>query len=199
MKYLNLKINNLLLMESIECNALLATKNIKSNQKSKKKNKTQINKCSKKDNLNEHKSRSNKNNNLIKYRISEKNSLSKEIKSNNICTYSPGYRLKLLDKFNDFLNKKKFKLSNNFDEKNSKKFLAKKDKYLERIIISDIIENNGQNNKIQDNIDEIQALKFKTQKDVHKYIIIITNYDEEIQKKTSKKKAMHRVKTYHKA
>lgn len=185
-------------MESLESNPLFV-KNLKSNKNSKKKIKTQKYTSFKKNNFKEYRSSSNKCNNLIKNHIFDKNSLNKEIKSNNIYTNSFGYRHKLLDTFNEFLDKKKFKLSNNFDEKNSKKFLAKKDKYLERIIISDIIENNDQNNKIQDNIDEIQALKFKTQKDVHKYIIIITNYDEEIQKKTSKRKSMHRVKTYHKA
>ena len=55
---------------------------------------------------------------------------------------------------------KKFKLSNNFDEKHSKKFLVKKDKCLERIIISDEIENN---NKDLD----LKKKKFSTQKNIH--------------------------------
>ena len=186
-------------MESLESNPLFV-KNLKSNKNSKKKIKTQKYTSFKKNNFKEYRSSSNKCNNLIKNHIIDKNSLSKEIKSNNICTNSFGYRHKLLDIFNEFLDKKKFKLSNNFDEKNSKKFLAKKDKYLERIIISDIIENNAKNNKILDKIDEIQNRKFETQKDMHKYFIVITNYDEEIKnKKKNKRKTMQRVKTCYKA
>lgn len=118
-------------MEKFDHN-LFSKESSKSNKRIKKDNKTQIFKYS--DNLKMHKSCSNKNNNLIKNHILDKNSLNKENKSNNIYTSNCFYKHKLLDIFNDFLDKKKFKLSNNFNEKNSKKFSAKKDKYLERII-----------------------------------------------------------------
>ena len=50
------------------------------------------------------------------------------------------YKKDLSEKFSEFLNKSKFKLSNHFDEKHAKKFLDKKDKCLKRIKLSDIIE-----------------------------------------------------------
>ena len=115
-------------------------------------------------------------NNLNRY---EKISI-KVIKSNNLHIFNPTYKKELFDKFSKFLDKNKFKLWNQFDEKNSKKFLNKKDKCLEPIILSDIIENNnastGNNIDIKDNM---KKRKFKTEKNLNKYVIIISNYDDE--------------------
>ena len=99
----------------------------------------------------------------------------------------PNYKKDLFEKFSEFLDKKKFKLSNNFDAKNSKKFLDKKDKCLERIILSDIIENDD----ISDNMeitDNEGKCKFKTQKQMNKYFIVISNYDDEVKYKNNRKK-----------
>ena len=46
-----------------------------------------------------------------------------------------------------FLKSKKFKISNEFDAKNSKKFLDKKDKYMQKIVLNDVIENNDKNDE----------------------------------------------------
>lgn len=105
-------------------------------------------------------------NNLIKIRHFdnlEKIPKSSECQSNNLKISDPNYRKDLFEKFSEFLDKKKFKLSNNFDAKNSKKFLDKKDKCLERIILCDELEN-GDNNDNMDIIDNEGKCKFKTQK-----------------------------------
>ena len=110
-----------------------------------------------------------------------------ECQSHNLKILDPNYKKDLFEKFSEFLDKKKFKLSNNFDAKNSKKFLDKKDKCLERIILSDIIENGDTNDNIEakDNKDKI---KFKTQKQIQKYFIVISNYDDEVKYKNNRKK-----------
>ena len=67
-----------------------------------------------------YKSQSNKNTNSM-------NKLEKQdsfFKSN----YTSNYNKELIQKFSTFLQTKKFKISNEFDAKNSKKFLDKKDK-----------------------------------------------------------------------
>ena len=100
------------------------------------------------------------------------------------------------------MNKKKFKLLNNFDAKNSQKFLAKKDKCLERIILPDLIEtndnskNNSKNNSKDSNLDKKKKLKFKTQKNMNKYFIIVSNYDDDLRNKSSSKKTIYKLKSY---
>ena len=86
----------------------------------------------------------NKTNNIINIHCFDELSLNENIKTNiktnkNVVILNTKYKQDLFEKFSEFLNKNKFKISNNFDEKHSKKFLDKKDKCLERIIISDII------------------------------------------------------------
>ena len=129
-------------------------------------------------------------NNLIKihhFDKIEKDPINKECQSNNLKILDPNYKKDLFEKFSEFLDKNKFKLSNNFDAKNSKKFLDKKDKCLERIILSDIIENddNSDNMEITDNEGKC---KFKTQKQMNKYFIVISNYDDEVKYKNNRKK-----------
>ena len=153
-------------------------KGSKSKKKSKRKIKTQI--YAKNDNLNDYESCSNKYNNIFKIYHFDKSSSNKDRQSNNnnLCISNKKYRKDLFNKYCVFLDKKKFKLSNNFDEKHSKKFLVKKDKCLERIIISDEIENN---NKDLD----LKKKKFSTQKNIHNYFIVILDYDEELKKNKS--------------
>lgn len=104
----------------------------------------------------------------------------KECQSNNINILDPNYKKNLFEKFSLFLDKKKFKLSNNFDAKNSKKFLDKKDKYLSKIILSDEIENEKNNDDSLKKISKDKKSKFKTEKNVHQYFIVISNYDEDL-------------------
>ena len=73
--------------------------------------------------------------------------------------------------------------------------MDKKDKCLERIIISDEIEDND--------IKEIDSLKkkkkkFSTQKSMHQYFIVISNYDDDLKKNKSsnKLKNISKTKTY---
>ena len=120
---------------------------------------------------------SNKSNNVINFHHFDKVSLNMQAKSNKLIINSE-YKKNLSEKFYSFLNKNKFKLSNNFDAKNSKKFLNKKDKCLERIIISDIIEaNDSKDNHSLKNIKRRKTIGNK--KISNKYFIVITNYDED--------------------
>ena len=96
----------------------------------------------------------------------------------------PNYKKDLNEKYHHFLEKAKFKLSNDFDEKNSKKFLNKKDKYLKEMILSDVIENeNNNNSNLLGSIKE--KIKFPSHKNINNYFIIITDYDEEQKSKNT--------------
>ena len=144
-------------------------------------------------NRNNHlKCQSDKNNLVHQSEKNENLSLKKESKSNYIDILDPNYKKELFEKFYNFLDKKKFKLSNNFNEKNSKKFLDKKNKCLERIILSDIIEDvndkEEKSNFLGLNNNDEEHIEFKTQKSPDKYFIIISNYDEEKKIKNTPKK-----------
>lgn len=182
-------------MDIIEIQSSTNYKDSKPNEKSKRKHKTHIY-SNKKKNSTHYKSFSNQSNNIIKKNLFDKVSSNKEIEiNNNLCIYNPKYKKDLVDKYCIFLDKKKFKLSNNFDEKNSKKFLDKKDKCLERIIISDEIEDND--NKEIDSLKK-KKKKFSTQKSMHQYFIVISNYDDDLKKNKSsnKLKNISKTKTY---
>jgi hypothetical protein len=98
--------------------------------------------------------------------------------------HDPNYKKDLNEKYHNFLDKAKFKLSNAFDEKNSKKFLNKKDKYLKEIILSDVIENeNNNNSNLLGDIKE--NIKFQSHKNINNYFIVITDYDEEKKSKNT--------------
>ena len=131
---------------------------------------------------------SNKTNNIINIHCFDELSLNENIKRNkNVVILNKKYKKDLFEKFSEFLNKNKFKLSNNFDEKHSKKFLDKKDKCLERIIISDIIENEeSKDNSVDKNFKRRKT--YGNKKSCEKYFIVISNYDEEIKFKNTPKK-----------
>ena len=127
---------------------------------------------------------------------------SKEFEKNDESSYkketkSLNYKEELHNKFCKFLYEKKFKISNEFDARHSKKFLEQKNKYLERIVLSDVIEDDetynipGQscpvNNDIKSSRSNNKRRKSNTQKDLKKYCIIISNYDDE----TSTKQQFH--------
>ena len=132
------------------------------------------------------KSYSDKSNNILKIHNFDEVYLNINSKNNKNLTILNS-KSTMIEKFSEFLNKKKFKLSNNFDEKNSKKFLDKKDKCLERIIISDIIENeNSKDNSSNKNLKKGKTNENK--KSFNKYFIVISNYDEEMEFKNTQKK-----------
>ena len=118
--------------------------------------------------------------------------------ANNLKIYEPNYRKYLFKKYSNFLNKKKFTLSNVFDEKHCKKFLDKKNKCLEEIILSDEIkeeENDKkiykkkENNESEENSNRSKKFtRFNTDKNVKKYYIVISDYDEELRSKKNNKK-----------
>ena len=115
----------------------------------------------------------------------DKISLLHECQSHIIASiHDPNYKKDLNEKYHHFLDKAKFKLSNAFDEKNSKKFLNKKDKYLKEMILSDVIENeNNNNSNLLGDIKE--KLKYPSHKNINNYFIIITDYDEEQKSKNT--------------
>ena len=126
------------------------------------------------------------------------NGLEKSLTSSDIIQIDDNYQKDLYKKFMQFLQKNKFKISNSFDAKHSKKFLDKKNKCLEKIILSDIIENTNNNFESKKTLVENSNLnfdskrssikvnkKFRTQKDVNKYFIVVTNYDEGIKSKNT--------------
>ena len=162
----------------------------KSKLKFKSKNNSSISYKSKKDedkDFHNYKSHSNKNS-IVKSKL-EKHELSlfKDPKSHNI-HISNNYNKKLNKIFSLFLQKKKFKIQNEFDEKNAKKFLEKKNKCLERLILCDEIEKiENIDNEIKDESPQ-SKLKKKLNKSrrksgthskVKNYCIIVSDYDDE--------------------
>ena len=139
-------------------------------------------------------SQSNKTNNLITRTFEKQLSLKRESHSNNVSISDSNYKKDLFEKFSHFLNKKKFKLCNKFDAKNSKKFLSKKDKCLERIVLSDKIENE-EDDKLRKfgTIESQKKNKFKTENNIQKYFIVISNYDEEKKSKNNSKKKKNKL------
>lgn len=150
-------------------------------------NKTQIN-TTKKNNCYNIKTYSTKSINLFKAHQFDNLMNSADIethrKKNNKLTENIQQDL-LYRKLPVFFDKNKFKLSNKYDAKNSKYFLKKKDKCLEKINLSDTIDtyekkcNSKTKNKRKKNM---------TQKSLHHYYIIVSNYDEEIRNHNSQKK-----------
>ena len=140
------------------------------------KSKDKRNENSDANNFMNYKSQSNKNTiNLNK--LDNQDSIFKDSLSSN-------YNKELIHKFSIFLQTKKFKISNEFDAKNSKKFLEKKNKYLEKIILTDIIDKNDNNIKDSEQIDKkVTRRKSGTQNNnnIKNYFIVITNYDDETQ------------------
>ena len=160
-------------------------KKIKSKKRKSKKNSITSNKSKKskgeETNINNYKSQSNKNT-LLKNTKLEKQEISHFSQKSQNVHISSNYNKELINKYSLFLQREKFKISNEFDAKNSKKFLEKKDKCLERLILCDEIENN-------DNIIEKpkpQVIKQKkkrrnsgTNKNISNYCIVISDYDDD--------------------
>ena len=110
---------------------------------------------------------SNKNNcifNLDKMQINKKNINS----DNNLALFSNNYKKNLYEIYSLFLGKNKFYLSNNFNQKNSKKFLEKKDKCLERIILPDLKEDNYLNDNYINSKKDYRKPRYSTQKNIYR-------------------------------
>ena len=131
------------------------------------------------------KSQSNKNT-ISKVTKLDKNeaSLFKDEKSQHV-HLSDNYKKELHDKYSIFLKSKKFKISNEFDAKNSKKFLDKKDKYMQKIVLNDIIETNDkdENNEKDENNTKVKGRRISrrksgTLKNFENYCIIVSDYDD---------------------
>ena len=140
------------------------------------------------------KSHSSKNNNLLRIHQFDKfeiNISAIKAKRNHLNILSQNIHPNLLIKYSGLFDRKKFKLSNRFDAKNSKEFLKKKDKCLEKISLSDKIEVNDKNevnDKKYNSKKKSKKKKYKTQKNLQHYFIIISNYDEEMKNNNSQKK-----------
>ena len=127
---------------------------------------------------------SNQNNCLIGLdKLDEISLIQKDSYSNNLVVLNEKYKKELNEKYSLLLDKKKFKLANNFDAKNSKKFLDKKDKCLEKIVLSDAIDDDSSTDNDCDSDKKLKKNKYYTQKNLPNYIIIISDYDEEQQGK----------------
>lgn len=94
--------------------------------------------------------------------------------------HTDSYNKELYNKYINFLQSKKFRISNEFDAKNSKKFLEKKNKCMQRIILSDIIENNENDiNKSENNEKEHKPKSGrKSANHSNNFCIIISDYDD---------------------
>ena len=68
--------------------------------------------------------------------------------------------------------------------------MDKKDKYLSKIILSDIIENEKNNDDSLKKMNKDKKSKFRTQQNVSQYFIVVSNYDEDLKNKTNIKKSL---------
>ena len=134
-----------------------------------------------------YKSQSNKNA-ILNVNQLDKNevSLFKDQKSQNI-HLSVNYNKDIYNKYSLFLQSKKFKISNEFDAKNSKKFLNKKDKYMKKMVLSDTIEkeeknkDNNEKEKKKDNNEKEKNLKPRRSgnyNNTSNFCIIVSDYDD---------------------
>ena len=103
------------------------------------------NNMSNRENSNSQNNNSNKNyksqsNTTLKLNKLEKNEESLLKRESHKVPLSQYYNKELSKKYANFLKSKNFKISNIFDEKNSKKFLDKKDKCMQRIVLPDLID-----------------------------------------------------------
>ena len=69
--------------------------------------------------------------------------------------------------------------------------MDKKDKCLSKIILSDIIENEKNNDDSLKKNSKGKRAIFKTHKNVHQYFIALSNYDEDLKNKTNNKTSLN--------
>ena len=128
----------------------------------------------------------NKNNNykcqsntLITFNKLEKHEESPLKRKNHKVPLSQYYNEELSKLYSNFLKSKRFKISNVFDAKNSKKFLDKKDKCMQRIVLSDIIEEKKKDDPNENEKGKAPKSSRKTgiQNNIKNYCIVISDYD----------------------
>ena len=122
-----------------------------------------------------HKSQSNTILKLNKLERYEK-SLLKEKKSHKV-PLSQYYNKELSKIYSNFLKSKRYKISNQFDEKNAKKFLDKKDKCMQRIVLSDTLEEKNKDDFNEKEKAPKSSRKSGVQKNIKNYCIVISDYD----------------------
>ena len=117
-------------------------------------------------------------NTLIKINKLEKSeeSLLKEKKSHKV-PLSQYYNKELSKIYANFLKSKRNKISNQFDEKNAKKFLDKKDKCMQRIVLSEEIEEEKKDDFNEKEKAPKSSRKSGVQKNIKNYCIVISDYD----------------------
>lgn len=122
----------------------------------------------------------NNNNNEKKIsRKKSKNTESKSLKSqsDHNTLLKVNYNEKLYNKYSIFFKSKKFKISDDFDAKNSKRFLDKKDKCMQRIVLSDKIEERNEKSEFNEKEQNKRNRKSGVQK-IANYCIVISDYDD---------------------
>ena len=87
------------------------------------------------------------------------------------------YNKELSKIYANFFKAKRFKISNEFDARNAKKFLDKKDKCLQRIVLSDIIEEKVKDIPNEREKEPKSSRKSGIQNKVTNYCIVISDYD----------------------
>ena len=129
-------------------------------------------------NKNKNKNYKSQPNTIIKPNKFEKNeeSLLKEKKSHKV-PLSQYYNKELSKIYANFFKAKRFKISNEFDARNAKKFLDKKDKCLQRIVLSDIIEEKVKDIPNEREKEPKSSRKSGIQNKVTNYCIVISDYD----------------------
>ena len=117
-------------------------------------------------------------NTLIKINKLEKSeeSLLKEKKSHKV-PLSQYYNKELSKIYANFLKSKRNKISNQFDDKNAKKFLDKKDKCMQRIVLSEEIEEEKKDDFNEKQTAPKSSRKSGVQKNIKNYCIVISDYD----------------------
>ena len=111
---------------------------------------------------------------INKLKIHEESLLKKKSQKLPLSQY---YNKELSNIYANFLKNKIFKISNIFDEKNSKKFLDKKDKCMQRIVLSDIIDEKNKDDPYEEEKAPKSSRKLGTQKNIKNYCIVISDYD----------------------
>ena len=126
---------------------------------------------------NENKNKKSQSNTILKLNKLEKNEKCLLKRKSHKVPLSQYYNKELSKIYTNFLKSKRFKISNLFDEKNSKKFLDKKDKCMQRIILSDIIDEKNRDDPKENEKAPKSSRKSGIQKNIKNYCIIISDYD----------------------
>ena len=124
----------------------MENKNESQSYKSEINNEDSISNGGNSNNKNKNKNKKSQSNNILKINKLEIHEESPLKRKSHKLPLSQYYNKELSKIYANFLKSKRFKISNIFDEKNSKKFLDKKDKCMQRIVLPDIIDEKNKDN-----------------------------------------------------